>query len=138
MIQVKQTILHDPDNGIHGNCLSAFLASLLHLDINSIPIFSNPETWLVELNAWLKDFGLAYMVLTNLETYARDCGISGLWHEIYGSTVRSADILHACVGKDGKLEFDPHPDGTGLVEPLGFGVFIILEPWKAIRREQQS
>ena len=38
MIPTTQTILHDPDNGKIGNCLSAVLASLLHLPIELVPL----------------------------------------------------------------------------------------------------
>ncbi len=40
MKPTKQTVLHDPANGKHGNCLSAVLASLLHLPIEAM-IFSS-------------------------------------------------------------------------------------------------
>ena len=64
MKPTKQTILHDPAKGLHGNCLSAVLASLLHLPIEDVPLFITPETWVKDLNAWLRPFGLAYLRAT--------------------------------------------------------------------------
>lgn len=55
MKPTKQTVLHDPANGKHGNCLSAVLASLLHLPIEDVPVFSEPHPkWQQDLNEWLR------------------------------------------------------------------------------------
>lgn len=130
MIPVKQTILHDPDNGKHGNCLSAVLASLLHLPIEDIPVFSSPETWRKELNKWLSQYGLAYMSVVDVKPYIRDAGIVGLHHEICGTTMRGKDTLHACVAVDGDMVFDPHPGATGLLSLEEYSVFVALRPWE--------
>jgi hypothetical protein len=133
MIPVKQTILHSPNTGVQGNCLSAVLASLLHIPIDAIPTFSNDETWLKDLNAWLRPHGLAYM------TWASDSfpdtlaafGITGLYHELGGKTKRFSDVGHACVALDGDLIFDPHPSNDGLNDGVeACGVFIALRPWE--------
>lgn len=146
MIPTKQTTLHDPDNGVIGNCLSAVLASLLHLPIDKVPVFYS-ETWMKDLNTWLQQFGLAYCLIDGFDAYIDAYAIKGLWHEIYGNTIRSADVLHACVAKDGEFIFDPHPDDTGLKNVVGYGFFIVLEPWRHIEefhalkaqiREQQD
>lgn len=132
MNRVKQTVLHDPDNGLHGNCMSAVLASLLHIPIAEVPLFHNPDTWLKDLNAWLRPFGLAYLMLTDFNCHIEAYGIKGLWHEVSGNTARSKDVTHACVAMDGEFVFDPHPDDTGLTKVTGYGVFLVLEPWRAL------
>lgn len=129
MLPTKQTILHDPANGLQGNCLSAVLASLLHLPIDDIPVFKTPETWVRELNLWLRPFGLAYCMVADFDCHIDAYGITGLWHEVSGNTARSADVTHACVALDGNLVFDPHPSDTGLTELTCHGFFIVLEPW---------
>jgi hypothetical protein len=132
MKPTKQTILHDPDNGKFGNCLSATLASLLHIPIDEVPVFSLPyPQWHVELNAWLKQYGLAYVSFGDWKEWSNETGITGLNHEISGKTVRHSEVLHSCVGKDGEVVFDPHPDDYGLEEVTSSGLFIALEPWKA-------
>lgn len=138
MIKTKQTILHDPENGKHGNCFSAVLASLLHIDIDTVPVFKNPQTWHTELNVWLRQYGLAYMAVNGFEGYASDNGIEGLWHETAGATSRSNDVLHACVSKDCKVVFDPHPDGSGLKNIEKHGVFISLNPWVTANATQKQ
>ena len=138
MNPTKQTVLHDPENGIHGNCLSAVLASLLHVPIEGVPLFANPETWIKDLNAWLHDFGLAYLLIEDLDRFVEACGIHGLWHEISGNTSRSIETLHACVGKDGELIFDPHPDNSGLTCVTCYGLFIALEPWRIVENKVEA
>lgn len=133
MIPITQTVLHDPASGLHGNCLSAVLASLLHLPIESIPVFSDPDRWLKDLNAWLRQHGLAYLWFQDKEfsRILEEFGIEGLHHEISGKTTRFSDYSHACVAEDGRLVFDPHPSRDGLNAGVeGCGVFIALEPWK--------
>lgn len=129
MIKTKQTVLHNPEAGVDGNCFSAVLASLLHLRIEMVPIFTGPS-WRHDVNRWLRKHGLAYIQLRDFETACGDFGISGCHHEIGGTTTRRNDCLHAVVGVDGVPVFDPHPDDTGLAEIQDCGVFIALEPWR--------
>lgn len=138
MIPVHQTIMHDPANGKNGNCLSAVIASLLHIPIEEIPVFYAPHPeWQRKLNAWLKPYGLAYIQLGMFDEYCAEIGITGCHHEIGGPTSRSDDVLHACVAVDGQFVFDPMPNGKGLTEIQSSGVFIALEPWKMLDREKQ-
>lgn len=132
MKPTTQTILHDPENGLHGNCFSAVLASLLHLPIESIPVFSDREDWRKEVNDFLRPYGLAYMIVSDFDTYCEENGISGCHHEIAGFTKRSADVWHACVAADGNLIFDPHPSRDGLTEAKAHGLFIALRPWRLV------
>jgi hypothetical protein len=132
MIPVKQTILHDPANGLHGNCLSAVLASLLHMPIEHVPVFTKPHTWTRDLNAWLKQFGLCYWLITP-ESFIDMCkhhGVSQCHHEVGGPSKRHNDVDHACVGRDGAVVFDPHPSNEGLGEVTSIGIFIALDPWR--------
>lgn len=133
MIPVTQTVLHDPEKGLQGNCLSAVLASLLHMPIASIPVFSDPVHWLKDMNAWLRPHGLAYLSFPaeGFDEMLVNFGIEGLHHEIAGMTTRFADVAHACVAQDGRLVFDPHPSRDGLSAGVdSHGIFIVLEPWR--------
>lgn len=135
MIPTKQTILHDPENGQHGNCFSAVLASLLHLPIEDVPLFVDPDTWLDDTNEWLRQFGLAYLVIDGrIKGALGASGIEVLWHEVSGETGR--DVLHSCVAKDGEVVFDPHPDDTGLSKIQWYGLLVALEPWKVAERHK--
>lgn len=130
MIPITQTKMHAPEDGVHGDCMSAVLASLLHLPIESVPMFTDPITWVKDLNAWLLQFGLAYFMFENLDCEVEAYGVSGMWHEISGNTSRFADVQHACVARDCKVNFDPHPSRSGLTRIACHGVFIALEPWR--------
>jgi len=132
MIPITQTVLHDPANGKYGNCLSAVLASLLHLPIESVPVFFK-DTWLQDLNEWLRQYGLAYICFSIADDgpqFLASFGITGLHHELAGPSPRNTEVAHALVGHDGRAVFDPHPSRAGVAALNSCGVFVALEPWK--------
>lgn len=135
MIPTRQTVLHEPENGKHGNCFSAVIASLLHLPIEIIPTFCSRETWVRDVNAWLRPYGMCYIPLRlelgDYKEWLTSLGIDDLWHEIVGPSPRSVDVNHACVASNGAVVFDPHPSDAGLKQITSIGLFIPLQPWKA-------
>lgn len=139
MIPIMQRVVkHDPENGAYGDCFSAVLASLLHLPLEEVPVFTDKVTWENDVNAWLRQYGLAYIQISGVREWATDRGVEGMYHEIAGASPRDVDILHSCVGLDGELVHDPHPDNTGIGEPLGsYGLFIALEPWRMLHDTRQ-
>lgn len=133
MIPVHQTILHDPANGKHGNCMSAVLASLLHIPIETVPTFGQSPTWIHELNEWLRPRGLAYLSLQRPSMLAalEHSGVKGCYHEVAGPSPRMEGVYHACVGLDGAPIFDPMPPGSAPMRELDTcGLFIAIEPWR--------
>lgn len=137
MIPTTQTKFRDDATGERGNCVSAVVASLLHLPIESVPMFVSPD-WRRELNEFLRPYGLAFLALDQ-EDPARlrvVHGIEGLYHASFGTSPRNANVRHACVGVDGDVAFDPHPDRSGLDPAHKIddypGVFVVLEPWRHI------
>ena len=136
MIPTTQTILHDPENGINGNCLSAVLASLMHVDIADVPVFCDEVSWVKDLNAWLRQFGLAYVQCKNFQEQCEASGIDGCYCEVFGDSPRRPGTLHATVGVDGVMVFDPHPDRTGVVGDPVCGLFVALQPWRMGREKE--
>jgi len=136
MTPTKQTVLHDPENGQTGNCFSAVLASLLHVNINDVPVFSG-DHWRQSLNEWLTKFGLAYIEIKCSPTHFADLNIKGMHHEMAGNTTRRADTLHSVVAVDGVAVFDPHPDDSGLTDLAAYGVFVSREPWRWMPQHDQ-
>lgn len=134
MNPTRQTILHDKEAGLFGNCLQATLASLLHMPIDEVPHFCKiyPARWQKKLNEWLKPHGLAFLDVTGVEGVFKKQGISGCFHEISGQSPRDSSVRHSCVGRDGEWVFDPHPIGDGVNEDLTFGIFVALEPWRFV------
>lgn len=130
MIEVTQTKMHIPGEQ-SGNCLSAVLASLLHIDIESVPVFEgNGVYWLTQLNTWLRQYGLAFMYIHDNAEDFDDTGIQGMHHMLAGNTNRFARVRHGVVARDGRMIFDVHPSRTGLTDGVVSGVFVSLEPWK--------
>lgn len=131
--RVEQTRLHNPPESI-GNCFSAVLAGLLKLPIEQIPDFDNPH-WRRKLNAWLAQFGLAWIQVEDLAHFRVVYGIEGLWHETGGASPRDPGVLHAVCGKDGVVEWDPHPSQAGITNMSeGHGIFVALRPWELASR----
>lgn len=123
MTPVDQTILHDPDAGLYGDCQRAVIASLLDLPIDSVPNFSAGGAGWLEFNerlsAFLCPFGLAHIELP-LEEFNDQCWMErwhgDAWHALYGPSPRGNGVWHAVVGCNGKIAHDPHPSRAGLAD----------------------
>lgn len=132
MRPVRQTILHDPKNGMYGNCVQATIASLMELKIEEVPHFCdgpNPKNWNKSLNEWLRSFGLSYfMVNPDINWRTSFPGVNNLYHEIFGPSPRDPiNTYHSVVGCNGKIVFDPHPSDDGLsgsIEDWTYGFLV--------------
>lgn len=103
--------------GKHGRCLNACIASLLEIPEYVVPDFGD-HTWNADVDHFLAPYGLYYRRI------ALDVAPIG-YHIIEGISPRGG--LHAVVGRNGNIVFDPHPpDGTGsgLVERCFYGLLI--------------
>jgi hypothetical protein len=108
-----------------GNCFAACLASILNLEMADIPEFSTDEDlWLNDIQEFLATHGLYYVQLPPEEPTLLAAFEHGtLFHTIEGTSPRGGQ--HACVGENGELVWDPHPDdgtGHGLVHVECFGL----------------
>jgi hypothetical protein len=136
MIKVDQTKLHDPDNGVRGNCYAACIASLLELPLEDVPAFedmynSGKEKW--------KWFGIFLKFLqgkgyefhgTGKPSQIRDPyfarGVDG-YVMAYGESPRDSKVTHAVIYKDGEMVHDPHPSRDGIVKLHGFDMVEPIE-----------
>lgn len=124
MIEVQQTILHDPDNGQFGDCYRACLASILELPIEGIPPpppSHDKDAWWGVYMPWLRSRGLLPITIPVndqmdgkrwrelFEWWGAD-----VYHIISGDSPRFPGTRHAIVGMNGKPVWDPHPTGLGL------------------------
>lgn len=126
MIEITQTILHDPDKSQKGNCFAACVASILELPLEKVPHFVEHENWLDCLQSFLKEWGLFYAFVSEEDKVY--CGPWG-YHVINGVSDRG--IRHSVVGHAGEPVWDPHPSRSGLTgdwEAWTFGVFAQLDP----------
>ncbi len=118
MKPVDQQVLHDPDNGLYGDCQRACIASLLDLEPADVPHFhetDNPATFWRSMNSFLAERGLFHLTTGAVDfdqghfLDSADC-----YHMIYGRTERGT--LHAVVALNGEIVHDPHPSKAGLLE----------------------
>jgi len=119
MIQIKQTRFADK-----GNCYQACLASLLELPLEQVPDFCNEfrSTWLMEVQIWLGglyDLGLLHVAPADTQVIPPNT-----YHIITGMSDRGR--MHSVIGKDRKMVFDPHPNGTGLIKVEVFEFLVRL------------
>lgn len=118
MIPVNQEIIHDPENGIYGDCMRACIASLLELPISEIPHFLHDnckhDIFQKRIGDFLFSKGYSLLCLDEFEVqnfhfYYQE----GIHHIISGYTERGT--YHAVIGLDGKVIHDPHPSKLGLL-----------------------
>jgi hypothetical protein len=126
MHPVKQTILHDPDDGKFGNCAQAAFASLFELPIEEVPHFADGldnsikdgTVFNTRVREWLNTMGYGTIVLNmvpeNIEEWKP---FIPYHHLIAGLSPRHPGTYHVVVGKGGEIVHDPHPDDTGLLPP---------------------
>jgi len=117
---VDQSVMHDPANGKYGNCQSACLATILCVDIDSVPHKNediNGEEQDKMFNEWLASFGLMILHMDIqpdwFEWQRKYVGAGDIYHFIFGMTERGT--YHSVVGKNGAVFHDPHPSKTGLL-----------------------
>lgn len=128
MTPLKQTILHDPENGQYGNCMQAAIASLFDLHIEQVPHFGDGlgddegEKQQAQIIKWLQNsmddsYGIIGFSITDKhhKGWCEFLEHSTGYHLISGWTARGT--YHVVVGKGGVEVFDVHPSGIGLLQP---------------------
>lgn len=116
---------HQTIFGPNGNCWAACVATILDLDLATLPNFcAEPsDGWLERFNEWLAPRGyFGLMLKANMLMGWRSPTVT-----IAGGTA-ARGYQHACVYDANGLAFDPHPDGTGLIEVLDYTFFVAIEP----------
>lgn len=110
MIPVKQTRFGYP----HGNCYAACVASLLEIDIADTPTIDDVAQWNEVWDSWFASRGLARVTFSaNGWTPKGWCILSGVSARVMFDE-SGERVHHSCVGLDGELMHDPHPDESFL------------------------
>jgi hypothetical protein len=117
--------------GMKGNCFSACIASIFEIELNDAPDLMPNENIKGEeqdkiLNEWLRKYNLKYIEV-RFQNDKVEKFLLCVYHFIIGTSPRNKDIDHCVVGLGGKMIYDPHPDKTGVVGLLKYGVFISLD-----------
>ncbi len=112
MIPVDQEFLHDPANGVQGDCFRAVLASIFERPIADVPHFAGmtkkaSDFWEMAYS-WMEDAGYLYVPTRIPPSGAIE------FYVISGPSPRGNGNHHAVVGHAGAIEHDPHPSRSGL------------------------
>lgn len=117
MKPVMQTTL-----GRRGNCMSACLASILEIPIETVPNFfevagEGVAEWWGALREWLKPFGFGVITLTFEDAGMWNTLCLDGYHIVSGPSPRVEGSFHATVWHAGRMVHDPHPDQSGIGRP---------------------
>jgi hypothetical protein len=123
---VMQTRFYDPEappGEQRGNCLSAVVASLMHLPIEAVPNFvqehvdtDGEKDWWQSCWRFIHEQGY-HAVLLRDETQPNSpfpLPKPGEPYLVSGISPRNPEVHHIVIYQDGRMLHDPHPDGTGL------------------------
>lgn len=111
--------------------MEASIASILEIPESAVPDFGGDSEYLQNIARFLEPYGLYFVHQpandpTLLTMFQQG---NGIWSLVEGISPRGG--RHACVAKDGKLVWDPHPEdgtGRGLRTIEYFGLFCAIEP----------
>jgi len=130
MLQINQTRVSDAipvtqtRTGPEGNCMSATLASILEIPIWEVPELGGDEEFLENIQKFLEPRGLYYVQVKPDDPVLETAFQRGeVYHTVEGVSPRGG--MHACVGLNGSILWDPHPNdgsGHGLVSVECFGL----------------
>lgn len=121
MIRIHQTTFDAPG----GNCLSACVASIMHVSLLEVPHFGGDHEWWGNLNAWLSG---RWMYALNAKLDAAP----GAWrpegYYILAGRSPRGPWLHAVVARGRDVVWDPHPSHDGILSHDDATVLVPLDP----------
>lgn len=140
MTPYKNSVVHDPANGLFGDCVRSAIASLLDTHPSSVPHFyadyeEGEEVWDKYIIPWLEEnYGLApFFVPVSGEWSLSDAlGWMGevnpdTYHMVFGQSPTPAK--HVVIGYNGAIVHDPSWTNGGLVAPQnGYWTFCVFVP----------
>lgn len=131
---LKQTKLHDPSNGIIGNCMQTAIANMLGKSIDDVPAFAELYTDNHNFDKALTDYldsqniyrCAIYIDGNNSLECVLDL-IGGANTDFYWllSGKSSRNINHVVICKDNKFYFDPHPSDAFIEKPLNNNTWLV-------------
>lgn len=143
----EMEFLHDPENGVLGDCLRACVASVLELDRAEVPHFvalgvgdaeDEGMEWWEEMRSWLAERDLECWYISE-EYYDPKFLTRASYEELLvsGKTVRgNGKVQHVCVAEpDGSVLHDPHPSRAGLISIDGYYLFAPLGTWAEVSED---
>lgn len=143
MKPVDKLIVHDPENGLFGDCLRACVASILELSAEEVPHFyrngfgdENHLKAQAELDEFLARYGLVQMCfpwdgLMEKNGATTRKIIENSWSIIGGKNAQGVD--HAVVGCGLTPVHDPNPNRAGLSVFEDVTIFVAKDPSRMAR-----
>ena len=125
-----QEFRHNPENGEHGDCMRAVIASMLGLEMSEVPNFNEggPDSYdfFERLDAFLSGRGLGRLSIAfdgaSIDTATRHMAAHYTDNQPYMLSGQSPrGVNHVVIYKGVDLLWDSHPDGGGLVGPCSDG-----------------
>jgi len=111
---VRQTKFRNIEIRTYGNCLRAAVASLLDLSLEEVEPFEDH----FDDHTWRQHFEYIWPASRGLVINSSGEPPPG-YSICFGDSPRS-DTGHAVIVLDGRLAHDPHPDGTGVLNPYRY------------------
>lgn len=118
---VKQAILHDPDNGIVGDCFRTAIGCILDIDPSEFPHSHEPmrsqdQDRMMNEALAARGLALAQFGFTDLDSvFEVMCHSPDVPYVLSGESPRAT--FHAVVAQGRDLIWDPHPSNGFLVGP---------------------
>ncbi len=143
----KQLNIHDPENGVYGDCGRTVIACLLNMKPEEVPHFydgvaeGNQEatnTALASMVSWLEAQGFAYSTIpfigyylsvSEMLAYAGSVFPIG-YYILLGMSANSHN--HVVVCKGDKIIHDPAIDNSGIIGPANDGHYWIELIYKTL------
>jgi len=129
MKPVEQRRLHDPDNGVLGDCFAACVASVLEISYEETPEFTKvPDggSWRALLAEFIEPRDLSVIEILRLDPMPEF--LQNSWTILTGPSPRDSTIRHCVVGMGDRQVFDPHPDKTGIEDVSSILLFVKRNP----------
>lgn len=133
-----QTVKHNPPEA-WGDCFRTTIANLLDLDVTDVPHVLHDncqmDVAICRLNAFLRQYNLAFIAIGVGQEFLQSIGIHGLYHEGCGRTIRNTE--HSAAFCDGELVHDPHPSHVGFTSINNIiGIFVVLNPADCVNKQK--
>jgi hypothetical protein len=130
MKPVTQEHMHDPANGVNGDCFRACLASIFEEPLSEVPHFmAMPEVeWWFSFLDWLAEHGVAPLEIRIDDGVGIPAHLDNCATILSGYTRRNPGVRHAVVGKGERQVHDPHPSREGLAEVCTAWLFVAIAP----------
>jgi hypothetical protein len=133
ILKQKQAFLHDPANGVYGDCYRTAIACILKRERDTVPSFAylwdDPDAWDSEVNFWLEKEGFSLAKTLFQVDKLEDLLVSQMLNALncpyilIGQSKNGTNHCVICIG--GEIVHDPSIDNSGIVGPCDNGYYTI-------------